>query len=166
MTTVGEIASHRLVCTAFLTGNSGCTKRVGLVRHEARVLQSAIPYFSVFFFFPAATKGKPPSFCTFACKKVREEKPKPLLHAQLMSSLFSQEMLQSSPAALPAASNPPPGIVVPAAALPPGNLAMGAGSGSPAVPGRASGEHSRGRLGGLRHPHEPSLPQVEPCTSP
>ncbi|NXG39617.1 PKNX2 protein, partial [Dromaius novaehollandiae] len=45
-----------------------------------------------------------------------------------------QEMLQSSPAALPAASNPPPGIVVPAAALPPGNLAMSTGS-SPAVPG-------------------------------
>ncbi|NXV80583.1 PKNX2 protein, partial [Atlantisia rogersi] len=45
------------------------------------------------------------------------------------------EMLQSSPAALPPASNPPPGIVVPAAALPPGNLAMSAGSGSPAVPG-------------------------------
>ncbi|NXN45864.1 PKNX2 protein, partial [Rhinoptilus africanus] len=45
-----------------------------------------------------------------------------------------QEMLQSSPAALPPASNPPPGIVVPAATLPPGNLAMSAGSGSPAVP--------------------------------
>lgn len=164
--TVGEIASHHLVCTFFLAGNSGCTKRVGLVRHQARALQSAIPYFSVFFFFfPAGSKGKPP-FCAFACKKVKEENPKPLLHVQLLSSLFSQEMLQSSPAALPAASNPPPGIVVPAAALPPGNLAMGAGSGSPAVPGRASGEHSRGQLGGLRHPHEPSLPQVEPCTSP
>ncbi|NWW47019.1 PKNX2 protein, partial [Pedionomus torquatus] len=48
-----------------------------------------------------------------------------------------QEMLQSSPAALPPASNPPPGIVVPAAALPPGNLAMSASSGSPAVPGGA-----------------------------
>ncbi|NXE57463.1 PKNX2 protein, partial [Casuarius casuarius] len=47
-----------------------------------------------------------------------------------------QEMLQSSPAALPAVSNPPPGIVVPAAALPPGNLAMSTGS-SPAVPGGA-----------------------------
>ncbi|NXA43856.1 PKNX2 protein, partial [Eudromia elegans] len=47
-----------------------------------------------------------------------------------------QEMLQSSPAALPPASNPPPGIVVPAAALPPGNLAMSAGS-SPSVPGGA-----------------------------
>ncbi|NWH56554.1 PKNX2 protein, partial [Geococcyx californianus] len=46
-----------------------------------------------------------------------------------------QEMLQSSPAALPPASNPPPGIVVPAAALPPGNLAMSAGSSSPAVSG-------------------------------
>ncbi|KFZ52844.1 hypothetical protein N338_05962, partial [Podiceps cristatus] len=45
------------------------------------------------------------------------------------------EMLQSSPAALPPGSNPPPGIVVPAATLPPGNLAMSAGSGSPAVPG-------------------------------
>ncbi|NXJ57118.1 PKNX2 protein, partial [Spizaetus tyrannus] len=52
-------------------------------------------------------------------------------------SLHPQEMLQSSPAALPPASNPPPGIVVPAAALPPGNLAMSAGSGSPAVPGGA-----------------------------
>ncbi|KFZ48406.1 Homeobox protein PKNOX2, partial [Antrostomus carolinensis] len=48
-----------------------------------------------------------------------------------------QEMLQSSPAALPPTSNPPPGIVVPTAALPPGNLAMSAGSGSPAVPGGA-----------------------------
>ncbi|NXQ85887.1 PKNX2 protein, partial [Nyctibius grandis] len=48
-----------------------------------------------------------------------------------------QEMLQSSPAALPPTSNPPPGIVVPAAALPPGNLAMSASSGSPAVPGGA-----------------------------
>ncbi|NWH99800.1 PKNX2 protein, partial [Tichodroma muraria] len=48
-----------------------------------------------------------------------------------------QEMLQSSPAALPPASNPPPGIVVPAAALPPGNLAMGTGGSSPAVPGGA-----------------------------
>ncbi|NWI14825.1 PKNX2 protein, partial [Crypturellus soui] len=45
-----------------------------------------------------------------------------------------QEMLQNSPAPLPAASNPPPGIVVPAAALPPGNLAMSAGN-SPSVPG-------------------------------
>ncbi|NXS07384.1 PKNX2 protein, partial [Neodrepanis coruscans] len=51
-------------------------------------------------------------------------------------SLHPQEMLQSSPAALPPASNPPPGIVVPAATLPPGNLAMSTGSGSPAVPGR------------------------------
>ncbi|KFP44784.1 Homeobox protein PKNOX2, partial [Chlamydotis macqueenii] len=48
-----------------------------------------------------------------------------------------QEMLQSSPAALPPASNPPPGIVVPAAALPPGNLAMSASSSSPTVPGGA-----------------------------
>ncbi|KFQ41626.1 Homeobox protein PKNOX2, partial [Nestor notabilis] len=48
-----------------------------------------------------------------------------------------QEMLQSSPAALPPASNPPPGIVVPAATLPPGNLAMNTGSSSPAVPGGA-----------------------------
>ncbi|NWS16834.1 PKNX2 protein, partial [Pachyramphus minor] len=52
-------------------------------------------------------------------------------------SLHPQEMLQSSPAALPPVSNPPPGIVVPAAALPPGNLAMSTGSGSPAVPGGA-----------------------------
>ncbi|NWI49162.1 PKNX2 protein, partial [Calyptomena viridis] len=48
-----------------------------------------------------------------------------------------QEMLQSSPAALPPASNPPPGIVVPAAALPPPNLAMSTSSSSPAVPGGA-----------------------------
>ncbi|NXQ44198.1 PKNX2 protein, partial [Catharus fuscescens] len=48
-----------------------------------------------------------------------------------------QEMLQSSPAALPPPSNPPAGIVVPAATLPPGNLAMGTGSSSPAVPGGA-----------------------------
>ncbi|NWI63028.1 PKNX2 protein, partial [Todus mexicanus] len=48
-----------------------------------------------------------------------------------------QEMLQSSPAALPPASNPPPGIVVPAAALPPGNLAMSTSSSSPAVPSGA-----------------------------
>ncbi|NXE41268.1 PKNX2 protein, partial [Ptilorrhoa leucosticta] len=47
-------------------------------------------------------------------------------------SLHPQEMLQSSPAALPPASNPPPGIVVPAATLPPGNLAMSTGSSSPA----------------------------------
>ncbi|NXH16811.1 PKNX2 protein, partial [Bucco capensis] len=46
-----------------------------------------------------------------------------------------QDMLQSSPAALPPTSNPPPGIVVPAAALPPGNLAMNTGSGSAAVQG-------------------------------
>ncbi|NXX98818.1 PKNX2 protein, partial [Centropus bengalensis] len=46
-----------------------------------------------------------------------------------------QEMLQSSPAALPPASNPAPGIVVPAAALPPGNLAMG--SSAPAASGGA-----------------------------
>ncbi|NXM79758.1 PKNX2 protein, partial [Oenanthe oenanthe] len=43
-----------------------------------------------------------------------------------------QEMLQSSPAALPPASNPPAGIVVPAA-----SLAMPTGSSSPAVPGAA-----------------------------
>ncbi|NXU71095.1 PKNX2 protein, partial [Oreotrochilus melanogaster] len=41
-----------------------------------------------------------------------------------------QEMLQSSPATLPPASNPPPGIVVPAAGLTPGNLAMSSGSGA------------------------------------
>ncbi|XP_064029396.1 homeobox protein PKNOX2 isoform X1 [Pogoniulus pusillus] len=52
-------------------------------------------------------------------------------------SLHPQEMLQSSPAALPPTSNPPPGIVVPAAALPPSSLAVGAGSASPAVPGGA-----------------------------
>lgn len=61
------------------------------------------------------------------------------------ASFFAQEMLQSSPAALPPASNPPPGIVVPAAALPPGNLAMSTGSGSPAVPGREPWGGSRGR---------------------
>ncbi|NWY65047.1 PKNX2 protein, partial [Erithacus rubecula] len=49
-------------------------------------------------------------------------------------SLHPQEMLQSSPAAMPPASNPPAGIVVPA--LPPASLAMGTGSSSPAVPGR------------------------------
>ncbi|KAF4794793.1 Homeobox protein PKNOX2 [Turdus rufiventris] len=52
-------------------------------------------------------------------------------------SLHPQEMLQSSPAALPPPSNPPTGIVVPAATLPPANLAMGTGSSSPAVPGGA-----------------------------
>lgn len=58
--TVGEIASHHLVCTFFLAGNSGCTKRVGLVRHQARALQSAIPYFSVFFFsFQLGQKESP-----------------------------------------------------------------------------------------------------------
>ncbi|NXD11040.1 PKNX2 protein, partial [Nothocercus nigrocapillus] len=58
----------------------------------------------------------------------------PYSPSQASLNLHPQEMLQSSPAALPAASNPPPGIVVPAAALPPGNLAMSAGS-SPSVPG-------------------------------
>ncbi|KAF1464564.1 Homeobox protein PKNOX2, partial [Megadyptes antipodes antipodes] len=72
-------------------------------------------------------------------------------------SLHPQEMLQSSPVALPPASNPPPGIVVPAAALPPGNLAMSTGSGSPAVPGRDHGGSWRGggRNLGVWYPHEP-----------
>ncbi|NXA78841.1 PKNX2 protein, partial [Thryothorus ludovicianus] len=43
-----------------------------------------------------------------------------------------QEMLQSSPAALPPPSNPAAGI-----ALPPASLAMGTASSSPAVPGGA-----------------------------
>ncbi|KAM8795619.1 homeobox protein PKNOX2 [Eudromia elegans] len=60
----------------------------------------------------------------------------PYSPSQASLNLHPQEMLQSSPAALPPASNPPPGIVVPAAALPPGNLAMSAGS-SPSVPGGA-----------------------------
>ncbi|NWS77115.1 PKNX2 protein, partial [Crotophaga sulcirostris] len=64
-------------------------------------------------------------------------------------SLHPQEMLQSSPAALPPTSNPPPGIVVPAAALPPGNLAMSAGSSSPAVSGRAHGGGWGGDRGGI-----------------
>ncbi|NWY33414.1 PKNX2 protein, partial [Pheucticus melanocephalus] len=69
-------------------------------------------------------------------------------------SLHPQEMLQSSPAALPPASNPPAGIVVPAATLPPGNLAMGTGSSSPAVPGRQSrGGVGRGTLGVWVPPH-------------
>lgn len=78
-----------------------------------------------------------------------------------------QEMLQSSPAALPPASNPPPGIVVPAATLPPGNLAMSTGSSSPAVPGRDhGGEGEEVEIWGFWYPHVSAFPQVEPCTSP
>ncbi|NWQ83898.1 PKNX2 protein, partial [Columbina picui] len=66
-------------------------------------------------------------------------------------SLHPQEMLQSSPAALPPAPNAAPGVVVPAA-LPPANLAM-SGGGSTAVPGGTAARR-RGNVGGFGDPHE------------
>lgn len=157
---------------------SDCTKKASLGK-----AQSINPYFSIlvrncnklkkswFFprFFPLNHQKKKKKTQLQRGKLIVGCKNKTfMLKFTGLVFFFPQEMLQSSPAALPPVSNPPPGIVVPAATLPPGNLAMSTGSSSPSVPGRGGGGQLgiRGVLGGLGTPTCVFSPQVEPCTSP
>lgn len=95
--TVGEIASHHLVCTFFLAGNSGCTKRVGLVRHQARALQSAIPYFSVFFFSFQLGQKESPRSALLPVKKSRRKTQNPYCMCNFCLPSFRRRCCRAHP---------------------------------------------------------------------